>query len=46
MMILIKKNNKVINACQSDKDFENLKHGDKTEVVVQEIIYQEDRGQE
>jgi len=26
------KYNKVVNACQLDKDFENLKHGDKTEV--------------
>ena len=24
--------NKVVNACQLDKDFENLKHGDKTEI--------------
>ena len=26
------KYNKVVNACQLDKDFENLKHGDKTEI--------------
>ena len=25
--------NQVVNACQLDKDFENLKHGDLTEII-------------